>query len=178
VRTRGLTDLIGVRPQPGLTDLVDDVPSSSVIKGSGVDADATISVVACGSRSTDPAAFFRTGQFRRAMSRLKREADLVIVDAPPILAVSDTSAIAAQSDGIVMVVRNGTAIHQLEAARDRLAFIGVPVLGYVFNRADPRHSQYGYSNGYSYSHGESEPSTKVAARSHSRRKSNRATESV
>jgi Mrp family chromosome partitioning ATPase len=89
---------------------------------------------------------------------VKARADLVVLDSPPILAVADTSAIAGQVDGIVVVVAKGTPLKTLEEVRERLEFVGTPVLGYVFNRADTRAGSYGY--GYGYGYGGSPPTSR------------------
>ncbi|MEX0657761.1 MAG: AAA family ATPase [Egibacteraceae bacterium] len=155
-RARGLTRLTEVASKPGLTDLADDaVPfDGCVAKLDATDSEFTF--VPVGTPSHDAAGFYRTPSFRKAMSRIRERADLVIIDTPPVLAVSDTSAIAGQADGIVVVVKRGTALSRLEEVRERLAFVGTPVLGYVFNRADPRSASYSYGDyryGYGYGYG-------------------------
>jgi capsular exopolysaccharide synthesis family protein len=147
-RARGLTELAGVRPEPGLTDLADENQSVGLATAQmRLGDNDRIPVVPAGRRLADPAGFFRTGQFRRAIARVKQGADLVVIDSPPLLAVSDTSAIASQADGIVVVVSRGTPLRLLREVRERLEFVGTPALGYVFNRADPRRKRYGYGYG-------------------------------
>ena len=153
-RARGLTELAGVPAEPGLTDLADDDLLVGLATSQMQLGDDSLAVVPAGHRVPDPAGFFRTGQFRRAMTRVKQDADLVVVDSPPLLAVSDTSAIASQADGIIVVVSRGTSLRLLREVRERLEFIGTPALGYVFNRADPRRKRYGYGYGeYGYGQG-------------------------
>ncbi len=50
----------------------------------------------------------------------------------------------------MLVVENGTPLHLIEDAGGRIATVGTPILGYVFNRARVRGSRYGYRYGYSY----------------------------
>jgi len=166
-RARGLTNLTGVRAEPGLTDLaVDNISTEMATALMPLGEDDPLAVVPAGRRLDDPAGFFRTGQFRRAMARAKEDTDLLIVDSPPVLAVSDTSAIASQADGIVIVVSRGTPLRLLREVRERLDFIGTPPLGYVFNRADPRRKGYGYGE-YSYGRSDKEKGTRTgSSRSH------------
>lgn len=151
-RARGLTELSGVPAEPGLTDLADDnLPIGLATAQMSVGDDDQVALVPAGRRLPDPAGFFRTGQFRRAINRVKADNDLVVVDSPPLLAVSDTSAIASHADGILIVVSRGTPLRLLREVRERLEFVGTPALGYVFNRADPRRKRYGYGYGeYGY----------------------------
>lgn len=160
-RARGLTNLTGVTPEPGLTDLANDhlhvsLATAHMSLGDG----DRLAVVPAGRRLEDPAGFFRTGQFRQAITRVKHDVDLVVIDSPPLLAVSDTSAIASQADGIVIVVSRGTPIRLLREVRERLEFIGTPALGYVFNKADLRRKGYGYGE-YGYGREAPEKATSV-----------------
>lgn len=142
-RGSGLTRLVGVTAAPGLTDLADDAVPFADCSRRLPALDEDLSFVPAGSRPPTPARFFRTPAFRRVMARLNDHADLVIIDTPSLLTVSDTSAIADQADGILFVVARGTSVGVLEAVRERLGFVGTPVLGYVFNRVSPRQAPGG-----------------------------------
>lgn len=157
-RALGLTSLADVAPSPGLTDLADTrMPFEGCVASISTPGE-TLSLIPAGTRPHDPAGFFRTPGFRKAMTRIKERADLVIIDTPPLLAVSDTSAIAGQVDGIVIVVSRGTSLSLIEEMRERLEFVGTPVLGYVFNKAAPRSGYGGYGYGYGYGYGSQEDS--------------------
>jgi len=78
--------------------------------------------------------FFRTPDFRKALLSIGQLADLVLIDTPALLPVSDAINIAAQADGIVFVVNHGILLSQLRDARNRLAFVSTPLIGYVFVR--------------------------------------------
>ncbi|WP_045876866.1 AAA family ATPase [Pseudofrankia sp. DC12] len=147
-RMRGLTGLADVSHEPGLSDLGGDVPVSAAVRHLDLDGAEALDVVAAGTALDDPASFFRTGRFRRAVGRLRIHADVVIVDSPPLLAASDAAAIASQADAVVLVVGRGTPLRVLSEARHRLEFVGTPVLGYVFNRSVGSKRRYGYSYGY------------------------------
>lgn len=147
-RRQGLTKLTAVRPDPGLTDLADPRRSfdSCAVKLDTSGAD--LRFVPVGTRLDEPASFFRSKGFHRALSQITEHADLVLIDSPPALAVSDTSAIAGVVDGVIIVVRRGTPLRLLADLRRRLEFVGTPILGYVFNRAVNRTERYPY--GYEY----------------------------
>lgn len=151
VRRQGLTRLTEISPAPGLTDLADEhEPLETCLASVPLADDRRLPVVPCGSSVPDAAGFFRTPGFRKALTRIRERADLTILDAPPLLAVADASAVASQADGIVIVVLQGTPRRLLEEVRERLDFVGTPVLGYVFNRAPIRsRRQYGYHYGSS-----------------------------
>jgi capsular exopolysaccharide synthesis family protein len=153
-RRRGLSRIVDSGSQPGLAELADEPESlDGYVRQMRITSDHALGFVAAGRDVDDPAAFFRTARFRRALRRLSDVGELTIVDTPPLLAVADTSAIAAQADGIVVVVERGTPRHMLEELRHRLDFVGTPVLGYVFNRTHPRRRGSGYPYGYGYAYG-------------------------
>lgn len=145
-RVAGLSRLIGVEDGgPGLHELQQD-PENLVWSQSRRDMPnvPAVEVVPVGSEIADPAGFFRTTGFASAIRRIRDYADFVVIDTPPLLAVSDTAAVAEHVDGIVLVIPQGTSITILEEVRERLALINTPLLGYIFNRADSRSAPYAY----------------------------------
>ena len=109
-------------------------------------------IVPVGVRNVDPTQFFRTNRYRAALQRLNEQGRnegerLFVIDAPSLLSVSDASAIAGSADGIVLVVNRGTPLHVLASLGERLAFVGTPVLGYVFNRVEAKKGgHFGYKS--------------------------------
>ena len=151
-RLQGLTRYSGGSPSPGLTDMVAGKASLEACTHMWHAPNGLkLPLVPAGTSLEDVAGFFRTPAFRATMLEVRTGADMVLVDTPPMLAVSDTSAIASHADGIVLVVRKGTPLRQLEEVRNRLEFFGAPLLGYVFNRSDPNSGRYGYRYGYGHS---------------------------
>lgn len=145
-RVKGLSRLTSSNDGgAGLAELQQD-PDNLIWSGSRRDlADAPgVEVVPVGGEITDPAGFFRTKGFISAMRRIRDHADLVIIDCPPVLAVSDALAIAEHVDAIVLVVAQGTPVSVLEEVRDRTAVLSTPFVGYVFNRADEEGAPYAY----------------------------------
>src|SRR5262249_14115341 len=64
---------------------------------------------------------------------------LVIVDTPPLLAVTDPAVVASRVDGVLLVLRmTRITRHGAEQAKDVLDSVGARVLGVVVNEADPR----------------------------------------
>lgn len=147
-RIRGLTRLFDVEAELGLSALTEGRPLIDVVTllEAGERHVALLPAVPLGQ---DTAAFFRTPGFRQAARAMNVAADLVLYDTPPLLLASDTSAIAAHVDGIVVIVSRGTPVRQLEALRERLDHVGTPVIGYVFTK-DRVDAGYGYGYRYGY----------------------------
>jgi Mrp family chromosome partitioning ATPase len=71
---------------------------------------------------------------RQALQSVGEMFDLVLIDAPALLAASDTMSVAGQADGVVLVVNHGVLLSRLRDVRDRLAFVNTPLIGYVYVR--------------------------------------------
>jgi receptor protein-tyrosine kinase len=84
------------------------------------------------------------------LAKARADYDIVLVDAPPLLPVTDGALLAAQANGAIMVVRRGkTTRDQLSEAYQRLMSVDARVLGAVLNMTPERGSDsYGYGYGY------------------------------
>ena len=84
----------------------------------------------------------------RLLQALSTQYDLVLIDTPPVLAVSDAQVLAPHAGTVFLLARAGlTSLDDLQESAQRLAHIGVPVKGVVFNDLDTRRQRYG---GYRY----------------------------
>jgi Mrp family chromosome partitioning ATPase/capsular polysaccharide biosynthesis protein len=81
-----------------------------------------------------PAVFFRSTAFDQLISVSSEPADLVLIDTPALLGVSEAVTIADHADAILLVVNRGASLADLRRARERLAFTNTPLIGYVLNR--------------------------------------------
>ncbi|MEN5075702.1 CpsD/CapB family tyrosine-protein kinase [Isoptericola cucumis] len=78
----------------------------------------------------DPADYLATTQVRAVVERLRREAAVVVIDAPPVLAAADATILGGYADGVVLVATAGkTAREVLREAADRLRINHVPLVG-------------------------------------------------
>jgi Mrp family chromosome partitioning ATPase len=96
------------------------------------------------------------------LADLRRDFDVIFIDAPPLLPVTDAALLATQADGAVVVVRHGrTTRDQLQHAQERLEAVDAKALGVVINQAPSRKNRTGYGYGYGYGYGlEAETDTK------------------
>lgn len=151
IRARALTISSSMDDAPGIVDVARGeitLRDAATVLCAG--EDLRVPLIPAGARLEDAAAFFRTTAFRRVIDEMGASADLVILDSPPLLVAADTSAIAANVDAIVLVVPRGAPIRILVEMRERLDFIGTPVIGYVFDKAEEAAGRYHYDYGYGY----------------------------
>lgn len=159
-RTQGLTRRAKMEGRTGLSELVEyerDAGRHVHEWGSAV-IDPPVFVVPAGNRTDESMSYLRSPRFRRALPNLTAGRDLVVIDAPSLLAVAETVDLAVMADGVILVIRPGTPFAELEAARDQLKLSGAKLLGYVYNRAAPATSGFGYG-GLAYGHIKAEPSS-------------------
>jgi capsular exopolysaccharide synthesis family protein len=114
----------------------------------------TLAVLPSGPTPPNPSEMLGSQQMRHLLSSLAKHYDLVIIDAPPLLPVTDAAVLAAGSDGAIIVVRHGkTRREEVERALQALSAVNAKVLGSVLNFA-PRKKRRGMGyDGYGYGYG-------------------------
>ena len=115
-------------------------------------------LMTCGAQPSNPSELLSSPEFGELMERLRDKYDFVIVDTPPLLAVSDASAVAAAVDGTLLTVRIRRGVkHAASTAADVLNSVDANVLGVVVNAIDPNgpfaKSDHRYGRGYGYGYG-------------------------
>lgn len=96
-----------------------------------------------------PAELLASERFARLMEHVREKFDYILIDAPPVLLVSDPLLLAFAADGVVLVVRAGvTTKPVMKRLRAALRKPNVKALGYVLNGLRDNAERYGY--GYSY----------------------------
>jgi capsular exopolysaccharide synthesis family protein len=140
-----LHQVFGCRIDPGLSDnLLQQIPLNKLALR--VDDDRrNLVIIPTGTRPPNPADFVASPGFSSLIRKLENEADLVILDAPPVLPVSDALSIARQVDAVIVVAKAGsTSRDQLDESLEALRGVGADVLGVclVGVKSDP--SRYGY----------------------------------
>jgi protein-tyrosine kinase len=83
-------------------------------------------------------------RMRTLVEMLKKRADMVVIDAPPVLAVADASVMVRMVDGVLMVINVGRVPRELaKQSKEQLEKVGARTLDAVLNRVDVRQG-YGY----------------------------------
>jgi len=82
------------------------------------------------------------------LGKLAKEADLVLLDSPPILAIADAATMASMVDGVLLVAAKDQATgRRVQRALQQMARVGAKPLGVVFNRASAADGDYYYPYG-------------------------------
>jgi len=157
LRRPSLAADFGLSNEPGLADVLSDRRSVGEVmrvvrqrrNGAAPRPDAStrfgLTLVSSGKLTGDPAALLGGSQLVRVISLLRASHEVVIIDSPPLLAVSDAVALLAAVDGVLLVTRlRTTPISAVEQLNDLLERVrGANILGVVANDAlEP--TGYGY----------------------------------
>lgn len=109
-----------------------------------------LTVLPSGSIPPNPSELLGSENMRQLLGTLKRRYQIVIIDTPPLLPVTDGAIAAASADGAVLVVRHGmTSRHQVTNAVAALHAVDATIMGAVLNMVPLRDADaYGYSYDY------------------------------
>ena len=143
--------------QKGLTTILTSrdhaIDLNKIIQSSGID---NLSLLPSGPIPPNPSELLSSQRMRNFLSAAKQRYDMVIVDVPPMLEVTDTQVISHSLDAVVLVVKQGQT-QKLGAKRavELLKLAHANLLGYVMNDVeDNSGAGYGYGYGYGYNNDE------------------------
>ena len=103
----------------------------------------------------NPSELLGSKHMAAVIDELRKRYDMVIIDAPPLLPITDAAVLSTIADGAILVARYGkTTREQVRESTDALRQVNAKVLGTVFNFVPSRkHGKYSYGYGYGYGYG-------------------------
>ncbi|ELB2892386.1 polysaccharide biosynthesis tyrosine autokinase [Vibrio alginolyticus] len=143
-----LQQCFGLRWDNGLSDYLSGKTSlSNIIKSTSID---NLDVVTRGQVPPNPSELLMHPRFKSFVDEMSAQYDLVIIDTPPVLAVTDPSIVGALAGTTLMVARfDQTTLKEIEVAQGRFEQSGVEVKGVILNAVEKKASNsYGYGYGY------------------------------
>jgi Mrp family chromosome partitioning ATPase/capsular polysaccharide biosynthesis protein len=112
-----------------------------------------LEVLPSGPIPPDPGEFVGTHALAGILTKLKEQADIVLIDTPPALQVGDAMTLSSQVDGVIVVTRmNVVRRHMLSELHRMLGRSPAGKLGFVLTAA-AEEGGYGYGNSYGYGYG-------------------------
>lgn len=139
----------GLAWENGLSDfLCGKIGLNEAIKTTQVD---NLDIMTRGQVPPNPSELLMHPRFKELMEWASEHYDLVIIDTPPVLAVTDPSIVGALAGTTLMVARFGmNTVKEIDVARNRFEQSGIEVKGVILNATEKKASSYyGYYN-YSY----------------------------
>ncbi|WP_433364409.1 polysaccharide biosynthesis tyrosine autokinase [Streptosporangium sp. CA-115845] len=148
LRRPSIAEYLRIGDGPGLTDvLTGRAEVSAVLRQRDVSA-GRLSVLPSGPLPANPSVLLGSQRMRLLIDELVDACDIVLIDTPPLLPVTDAATLAASCDGVLLVARCGRS-HRQDMARalDLLSSVGAHLVGTVLNFApDRRGDALGYAS--------------------------------
>ena len=142
LRRPSLHTLFGLSGQPGLTSMVLDESLPPPLQATSV---ANVGLIAAGPPPPNPSELLASARFARVMAAIAALGDLIVLDAPPVTAVSDAAILATRVDGVLLVVDSGrTRRDAAKRAREQLERVGARLLGVVLTNVKAEKGQNDY----------------------------------
>jgi len=146
MRRPTLAEKLGIRKKLGLSSYLtgqinlEDLVQPCNLKGH----ELAFHVISAGQNPPNPVELLSSERMKRALAKMRKVYDYVILDLPPVGEVTDAMAVAKETDGMLLVVRQNYCdrIVLTEAAR-QFAFINSKILGVVFNCTSEHGGNYG-----------------------------------
>ncbi|WP_253343999.1 polysaccharide biosynthesis tyrosine autokinase [Sphingobium sp. OAS761] len=138
--------LFRVTPGQGISEvLTGQAAADAAIMDTGV---AGVSLLPCGALPPNPAELLATPALDSLLADTRDQFDTVLIDAPPLLGVSDTPLLAARAQASLMVVEWGRNHHGgLRVAVERLRRQGGAIIGAILTKQQGRALDYDYHRG-------------------------------
>lgn len=156
LRRPSLATGFGIDAEPGLTEVLSEQETVEAVMrvlhtgGNGAGPQPSrfgLTVLTSGKTSRDPSALLSGWKLLRVVGMLRASHEIVIIDSPPLLAVSDALSLLSVADGTLLVSRLGvtpiSAVEKLNGLLERVR--DASILGVVANDAQET-DDYGYSD--------------------------------
>lgn len=158
LRRPHLHKIFGLSNDTGLTTLVAELARAASISG-GIGSTGeprvhhplqptqveNLHVMTSGPIPPNPAEILGSQRMNEVLAMLRDSAEYVLIDTPPIIAVTDAAVLAPRVDGVLLVINAGKTRRDLAVkARDMLQQVNANLLGVVLNNATLDKSAYAY----------------------------------
>jgi capsular exopolysaccharide synthesis family protein len=137
LRKPSVADFLGIPSDVGLTNVL--VGELDIEQAAQTYGKHGLTVIASGPKPPNPAELLQSQVMADVLGKLRESADVVLIDAPPVLPVVDAAILTSMTDGAILVVRNGrTRRDQVRHAVAALDKVGGRLLGTVLNMVPQR----------------------------------------
>ena len=149
MRKPRLHRLFSMKNERGISNLlVGQCQIKDVIQDGPV---ANLKVITCGHRPPNPSELLVSDRLSQILAELKEEFDHIIIDSPPLVAVTDSVIISRIVDGVILVIHGGvTSREVIKRGCDLLKNVKAPLLGAIINNIDLGKRSYYYYYQYYY----------------------------
>ena len=167
LRNPSVARTMGIESHVGLTTVL--VGSARLEEVVQPWLDTTLDVLPLGHRAPNPSELLGSDQMAGLIKEMADAYDIVIIDTPPVLPVTDTVVLTRFTSGVLFVAcANRLRRPEMSTALESLRQVDAKVLGVVVNRLDDHHDGYGYGYGSSHRPAGPESASRVQVEAHRR----------
>jgi len=159
LRKGRIHQLLGMQRSQGLSDIIaGEINFTDVIHKTDIN---NLFVLTVGTITLNPSELLMQQKFKYILEKISENFEYIIIDSPPVLAVTDATIIGSYAGATLLVVRDGQSpLREIEQSIKRLRQTNVNLRGVVYNGMKNTSSRYGYGKyyGYSYSYSDKKKS--------------------
>jgi capsular exopolysaccharide synthesis family protein len=131
LRRSGLSTFFGIESAVGVTTVL---RRQVRLKDALQTWAPNLRILPAGTLPINPAELLGSQAMARLLDQLAVEADVVVIDSPPVLPVTDAVVLGTSVDGVLLVVRHGKTLRRsVQEATRRITAVGAEVAGVVLN---------------------------------------------
>lgn len=153
LRKPKLHQMMDISNRIGLSELFvqDDLTVDLVLQDTEFE---DLSVLVSGEKPPNPSELLGSARMEAIIAQLQDRFDRIIIDAPPLMAVTDAAVLSSYVDGALLVAKPGqTKLPALQQTVKQLRRVGANLMGVVLNDVNLNDSRYGYYyDGYYYAY--------------------------
>jgi len=153
MRRPSLHEIFGHSKLPGLSEvLAGDSPFDTVLHDTGIEG---LDFVSAGTSPPNPSELLGSEQMLTLLADLRERYDHILIDAPPVLAVTDAPLLTARCDVVLVTIQaERVPVKAAQRMIEMLANVQAPLAGIILNEKSERSSEhYGYYGSGSYMNG-------------------------
>lgn len=149
--SKGLSDYL--QGTVGMADIMQRDKERGDAASSGEQNISKLTLIPSGKASDKSSELVASQRLEELIKALSPQFDWIVIDAPPVLAVTDAVELARAADAVLLVARAESTPYEV-AQRTKAAFGASRILGYVLNdvKEAPRAGSYNYSYNYYHQH--------------------------
>lgn len=127
--------------QKGLSDLlVGNSAFEEAVQKTGIE---NLDILTSGTRPPNPSELLASTKMEKFIENLREKYDCIIIDTPPVIAVTDAQIVSRYADGCLLVVASAQAEREAALkAKELLEKVGAKIIGVVLNKLDIQEKGY------------------------------------
>jgi non-specific protein-tyrosine kinase len=151
LRRPRLHEFFGVDNAVGFTSvLLGEAPVSSALRQVDIGTNGTLRLLASGALPPNPSELLGTNRVTELLTALQATAEIVLIDSPPLLPVTDALVLSRRVDGVLLVATAGlTSRRHLARSVALLSHAEAPIIGVALNAVS---AETGYGDHYGYTY--------------------------